>query len=543
MTADRIDYQTSAMATLDRRSLLKMAAPGAAALSMAPAIKAAGGQPNVLFIMTDQQRFDTIAALGNSDIYTPNMDRLVHRGVAFTNAYSPCPVCVPARYTIRTGCEPPTTRIFQNGPPHPLEGQSRTMTGRCGPYLAQTMKALGYRTFGVGKFHTQPWNEEIGYEVHLRSEELYGTPQQRHGDAFANWIATQHPEYDFIEGLMGERTEMYYMPQMSPMPAHVTVEGWAATQAVELLGVNDSRPYFGFVSFIGPHPPIAPPIPFNRLYDPDRMANPVRGDRETDHMDEQIPFMNYAIWSEDINDSHARVVKARYLGEITYIDDCIGRILDAVEKRGDAENTLICFYSDHGDHLGDHTAWQKESFFDVSCHVPFLVSWPAKLAAGKKCDAFAALTDLFGIATRAAGKPEFREGTDILGVLDGSTKARENLFGYYGEPGTPLFKIMVRNGAWKYIYMANGGREQLFNLHNDPHELSNALTSHSEVAAQLRATATGACNRPELRASLDGGGLRKFDFRARPLKRIYQFDRSRGVTGFPKRPEDVLRKA
>ena len=212
----------------------------------------------MLFIMTDQQRFDTIAALGNSAIYTPNLDRLVHRGVSFTNAYSPCPVCVPARYTIRTGCEPPVTRIFQNGAPHLLEGQPRSMNGRCGAYLAQTMASLGYRTFGIGKFHTQPWDENIGYETHLRSEELYGTPQQRPRDAFAHWIATHHPEFDFVEGLMGERTEMYYMPQMSTMPASVTVEGWAAAQAVEQLAVNDKRPYFGFVSFIGPASAVRP---------------------------------------------------------------------------------------------------------------------------------------------------------------------------------------------------------------------------------------------------------------------------------------------
>jgi choline-sulfatase len=519
-----------------------MVAPGAA-LSLAPAIRGAAAQPNVLFIMTDQQRFDTIAALGNSDIYTPNLDRLVKRGVTFTNAYSPCPVCVPARYAIRTGCEPPTTRIFQNAAPRLLEGQPRTMTGRCGAYLAQTMRVLGYRTFGIGKFHTQPWNEEIGYETHLHSEELYGTPQQRRGDAFANWIATKHPEFDFIEGLMGERTEMYYMPQMSPMPAAVTVEGWAAAQGVEQLGVNDKRPYFGFVSLIGPHPPIAPPIPFNRMYDPDRMKNPVRGKREVDHMDEQIPFMNYAIWAEDVNDSHARVLKARYFGEITYIDDCIGRILDAVEKRTDAENTLICFYSDHGDHLGDHSAWQKETFFEVSAHVPFLVSWPAKLAAGKKCDELISLTDLFGIATKAAGKQEFRQGVDVLGIVDSTAQPRQDLFGFYGEPGTPRFKIMVRNGPWKYIYMANGGREQLFQLHDDPQELSNSIEAHPDVARRLRATATRACERPELRETMDAHGLRAFDFQARELKRIYQFDRSRGVTGFPKHPQDVLRRA
>jgi len=525
------------MNKLDRRSLLKIAAPAAAAAT-ATRIRAASSQPNVLFVMTDQQRFDTIAALGNSIIYTPNLDRLVNRGVAFTNAYSSCPVCVPARYTIRTGCEPHTTRIFQNAPPRLLEGQPRAMTTRTGgPYIAQTMQSLGYRTFGIGKFHTQPWNEQLGYDVHLHSEELYGTPQQRRGDAYASWIAEKHPEYDYIETLMGERTEMYYMPQMRPEPAHCAVEGWASAQACEQIGVNDSRPFFGFVSFVGPHPPIAPPLPFNRLYDPDRMSNPVRGNIEVDHMDEQIPFMNYTIWAEDINDSHARVLRARYYGTITYIDDCIGRILDAVEKRGDAENTLICFFSDHGDHMGDHSAWQKESFFDVSNHIPFLVSWPAKLAAGKRCDQLTALTDLFGIATKAGGKPQLRQGFDALGVVDGSAQAREHLFGYYGEPGTPLFKIMVRSGDWKYIFLANGGREQLFNLKDDPHELTNTMSSSPGIASRLRAVAEKECSRPEL-----AGAMNAFPFQARPRKRTYQFDRSRGVTGFPARPQDVLKR-
>ena len=97
-------------------------------------------QPNVLFVMTDQQRFDTIAALGNRHIYTPNLDRLVSRGVSFTNAYSTCPVCVPARYTIRTGCEPPAIRVFSNRISGPAPGQADTIEGRCGPYLAKVMR-------------------------------------------------------------------------------------------------------------------------------------------------------------------------------------------------------------------------------------------------------------------------------------------------------------------------------------------------------------------------------------------------------------------
>ena len=540
------------MAKIDRRTLIGML-PAAAAIPIAhgaqqspagkaPAARTGPDRPNVLFLMTDQQRFDTIASLGNKEIYTPNIDRLVARGVTFTNAYSTCPVCVPARYTIRTGSEPYSTRIFSNARAQLLEGMAPTVNGRCGPYLAQTIKSLGYRTFGIGKFHTSPWNEELGYDVHQHSEELYATPQQRRGDAFASWIASKRPAYDFIEGLMGERTEMYYMPQMSPMPAEATVEGWAAQQAIEQIAVQDGRPYFGFVSFIGPHPPFAPPIPFNRIYDPDRMPNPVRGELATDHMDEQLPFMNYAIWAEDVNDSHARVLKARYYGEITYIDHCIGQILDAVEKRGDAANTLICFYSDHGDHLGDHHAWQKESFFDVSCHVPFLVSWPEKLAAGRVSNELVCLTDLFGIATHAAGKAQCRQGIDVLSMLDGGVKPRNTLFGYYGDPGTRLFKIMARHEHWKYIWMANGGREQLFDLNNDPQEHKNLAESQRAVADKLKHQATAACDRPELRAVLDGGGLKALPFEARPLRRIYQFDHSRGVKGFPKRPEDVLRR-
>ena len=138
-------------------------------------------RPNVLFIMTDQQRFDTIAALGNEHIYTPSMDRLVRRGISFINGYSTCPVCVAARITVRTGCEPPTTRVFSNGRSEPVPGQAATLEGRCGDYIARTMNKSGYRTFGVGKFHTAPWNEDVGYEVQLHSEELYGSPEQRAG--------------------------------------------------------------------------------------------------------------------------------------------------------------------------------------------------------------------------------------------------------------------------------------------------------------------------------------------------------------------------
>src|SRR6266704_4985653 len=122
-------------------------------------------RPDILFIMTDQQRFDTIAALGNSHIHTPNMDRLVRRGISFSSAYATCPVCVAARYTIRTGCEPATTRVFSNAKANAVAGQAVEMEARCGVYPGRTMSRLGYRTFGGGKFHMNPGNEVLGWET------------------------------------------------------------------------------------------------------------------------------------------------------------------------------------------------------------------------------------------------------------------------------------------------------------------------------------------------------------------------------------------
>jgi choline-sulfatase len=498
-------------------------------------------RPDILFIMTDQQRFDTIAALGNPHIYTPNLDRLVRRGIAFSNAYATCPVCVAARYTIRTGCEPATTRVFSNAKADPVAGQLQEMEARCGAYLGRTMSRLGYRAFAIGKFHTQPWNEDVGYETVWRSEENY-RPLSREGDDYAQWLAREYPEFDFLEQPMGERSEMYYLPQRSPLPAKLGAEWWAADRAVEEIAkADDSRPFFGFVSFVGPHPPLAPPIPFNRMYNPDQMPELVLGSIENDHLDEEIPYMRYAVWADAINPELAKIVKARYYGEITYLDHCLGRIVDAIEARPNSENVLICFFSDHGDLLGDHHGWQKQNFFEAACRFPLLLSWPATLPAGTVRNELVSLADLFGIATGAGGECELREGIDVLNIIRGKCAPREYLVGMIEVPGSQDSKVMVLTDEWKYIFMANGGREQLFNRKRDPNELSNCVSSSTGIRNDLYAVAVKACRTPGAMDALDGNNLRAFPFRKRPLKRIYQFDQSRGVAGIAENPADALR--
>ena len=505
-------------------------------------------RPNILLIMCDQLRFDGIHALGNDLIDTPNLDRLARRGLTFTNAYSTCPVCVPARYTLRTGCEPWHTGCYCNEVPEPLDGLAKTMEERCGPYLARVMAQQGYETFGIGKFHTMPeFDEDLGYHRQMNVEELWANGAQRSKDAYAGFIAREHPEYDHVEQLHGERTNMYYMPQMSPLPAQLTSEAFVAQSAVRELENIHGKPYFGFVSFIGPHPPCAPPVPYNRYYNPDAMGAPAPSNAEIDFMDEQLPWMNHLIWAEDISPLLYRSLKSRYYGEITYIDHCIGQILDAVDAREDRENTLICFFSDHGDHLGDHHSWQKESFFEAACHVPFLMSWPAQwgcagdgpeTGAGLwRDDQLICLTDVFGIVSAAAGCEQLRDGHPILRVLNGAATPRSHLTACYGRPGTPQFKLMVRRGPWKYIYMANGGREQLFNLDRNPEETVLYNQSHGEVCRELRDYAQEYCRRPGLYPALTDGGLKAWPFESRPLMRIHQFDESSGVYGFIKEGE------
>jgi choline-sulfatase len=490
-------------------------------------------KPNILYIMCDQFRYDSVAALGNSEVRTPNIDRLVRRGFSFENAYSSCPVCIPARLTIRTGREPFTTGFYMNGAPKIPDDLPTDTQERCGEYLASRMKKLGYRTFGIGKFHSPfVFDEDMGYDVQLNTEEGWAAADEVIKDAYASFIRNKHPEYNHIEQLHGERSNMYYVPQTSPLPAELTVEAFVADKAVEQIQ-SQKDPWFGFVSFIGPHPPCAPPIPYNRMYDPDKMSTPHASPIEIDHMDIMIPFMAHAVYADQMPPFMIQNLKTRYYGEITYIDACIGKILDALEKRSDCDNTMICFTSDHGDHLGDHHGWQKESFFEASCKVPFLLSWPAKYSGGGRIKELVSLTDLFSIATAAAGECDVRDGHDIIGMLNGENKGRETLFGYYGIPGSPMFKIMLRREKWKYIYLScGGGQEQLFNIEENPEETVLFNESQRALLEEMREKAIEDCNRPGLSAALDNGKFRSFPPFQMPDMRIKQFNEALGVRDF-----------
>jgi len=475
--------------------------------------------------MTDQQRFDSIGALGGKITPTPNFDALAASGVIFQRAYSPCPVCVPARYTIMTGCSSHRTGWCSN------TSMAKNVNERTGDYLPRRMSDLGYKTWGVGKFHTKPWNEDLGFERQLRCEENLASTEAFDRDDYVQWLRANHPGFSHLEQVHGERTDMYYTPQTRAQPLEATAEHWVTDRAIEELADPDPRPFFGFVSFVQPHPPIAPPIPYNRMFDPDAMPGAIVGPDKIDHADPYLVWMNHLIWAEDMSDAQVRQVRARYCGEIAYIDACMGRILDALRTRPDWENTIVMFFSDHGDHLGDHRAWQKESYFESACHIPFLVSWPARLVAGQSTDSLASLTDIFGIATRAAGAPEFRDGHDLLGGLSGEVPARTALIALYEKAGQRDFKAMVRRGDWKYIWIANGGLELLFNITENPEETVLRNDDQALLVEELSAALVAHLVERGLTNALTAGHrLRGLPLEHLNPRRILQFER--GVKNF-----------
>jgi choline-sulfatase len=172
--------------------------------------------------------------------------------------------------------------------------------------------------------------------------------------------------------------------------------------------------------------------------------------------------------------------------------------------------------------------------------VPFLVSWPKQLPKNVTHEALANLTDLFGIATNAGGKTELRDGVDLIGVLLNKTQPRKYIVGLYGVPGTFLFKIMIRDNRWKFNYYANGERKQLFDLLEDPNETVNLIQKFPEIAENLYQIAIAECQHPGLKDACENHKLKTFPYQERPKGRYYQFDASRGILGYPKKPEDAL---
>ncbi len=426
---------------------------------------------NVLLIFTDQQRYDTIEALGNPIIKTPVLNKLVENGISFNKAYTPCPVCVGARYSMLTGQLPHRTGCADNEPSVFRES------------LMQILSNHGYQTMGVGKMHftlpdqTLPKKQSLDTFIGSTNiKEKWGfdkraTSECDELDDYKTFI--RDSGYGHVSEPSGERSEMYYIPQPSQLPANLTETAWVVNRSIDYLRNRDiEKPFFMMTSFQAPHPPFVAPFPWNKFYRGADMPLPKKPDGYENFLTLWNKYQNrYKYMDQGINNNHLRTMKAYYYASISFIDYNLGLLLNYLESEKLMDNTMILFASDHGELLGDYNAFGKRCFLDSAARIPLLMRYPG-------CKKQISINTPVSLVDILPTVLEFTDiesqndysGESLFGVIKGNSK-RDVVYGQFQRHG--LASYMAINENYKYIYSAPDDKELLFNQRTDPEETRN----------------------------------------------------------------------
>jgi choline-sulfatase len=456
-------------------------------------------RPNILFVLTDQQRADTVHAGGNPHIRTPVMDRLCAEGVRFDRAYTPSPVCVSARCAVVTGQYPHRTGCFDNGYPMPDDG----------PSMMDLLRQGGYQTHGVGKMHFVPDRAAMkGFETREIQEELAADVED---DDFLKHVHDNG--FPHVHDVMGARGEMYYIPQISQLPARLHATSWTADRSLAFLeGRDPSRPFFLWTSFIHPHPPFSPPTPWNKLYRGPLVPLP----RRPDDMEDLWTYHNrhqnrYKYRDAGQDDNLLRVMRGYYWACVSFVDYSVGRILAHLEHTGELDDTLVLWTSDHGEFLGDYNCFGKRSFLDPAARVPLMVRYPDRFPAGVVAQTPVSLLDLFPTFLGAAGVPASGttlDGEDLAGLVGQSVK--RTIYGQFQRGDRGVY--MAYDGRRKYVYSAADDKEYLLDHSVDPDETRNRAYNPLCLSdtAEMRDALIGHFRSHGYTEPLDGEGWKRF---------------------------------
>jgi arylsulfatase A-like enzyme len=480
---------------------------------------------NILFIMCDQLRADYLGCTGHPSIRTPNIDALAARGVNFTNTFCQAPVCGPSRMSFYTGRYMTSHGSTYNGVP--LNIGEKTL----GDYL----RPLGVRTGLIGKTHMTPDNDglkrlgvdpasddgvlasQCGFEPWERDDGLhpdqvadpnlpYNQYLRRHGyDGDNPW----HSVANSAEGPDGDILSGWQM-RNNHLPARVAREhsetAYMTDRAMAQIAELGDQPWCMHLSYIKPHWPYMAPAPYHNMYGANTVLPANRDIREKQNPHPVIDaFMGH---EESINFSEEecreRVIPA-YMGLISEIDDHIGRLVEFLETEGRMDDTLIVFTSDHGDYLGDHWLGEKEMFHEESLRIPMIIVDPDSAAdrtRGNRDNRLVEAIDLVPTFVEAAGGgnlPHVLEGRSLLPLLRGGGPEiwRDAVFSEadYAFRGArkslnlapdQTRAYMIRTNKWKYISY-DGFRSQLFDLENDPNELTDVGPSaeHTSIRQDM----------------------------------------------------------
>lgn len=442
--------------------------------------------PNVLLICCDHLRWDWLGCNGHPLVQTPQIDKLAYGGVNFQRAFSECPVCVPARRILMTGRSPYGVHLRQNRDFQPFPE---------GPKLAEVFTRAGWQTFAAGKLHVAPQRNRIGFEDVQLNEE--GRLQSGAAlDDYERWLRDHGLAHTAYTHGLGNNQ---YGMRLSPLPAHATTTGWTAQRALEFLERRDpTRPFFLYVSFDKPHPPITPLPEYYELYREAAFPAPVTGDWVAAKTTGHLRRMRAANNHHDLLRQPGPVQQSLrgFAAMITHIDSMVGLIHGQLRELGLAENTWIVLTSDHGDQLFDHGHYAKGDFFHGSCRVPLIVRPPlawrsaAHLAQGRVDAATpAGLADLMPTLLDGCGLPvpEGVEGQSLLPTITGGRSAFRdftcgNITSHYG----------ISDGRFRYQWVGDSGLEFLFDQDADPRDCRDLADdpAHAADKARLRAALT-----------------------------------------------------
>jgi len=499
---------------MDRRAFLKSGVTSLAYPALAQHLNAAEektsdtrdagaareGAPNILLIMTDQQRFDSLPCYGAQAIKTPNFDRITGQGVVFEHCYCNAPVCTPSRASLLTG-----KSVMGHGVYRLYDLLPKTEV-----LFPKRLQESGYQTALVGKLHVSSINFEAyhrslndGFDVYEWCEEpsiFLDSPL----NAYAKWLKEQDPEF-YQKLKAGARTVKH-------IPAHLHMTHWATERTMEFIRSADrSKPFFCLMSLFDPHNPYDQyPLEMEKLvdksklpepvYTPQELSNKPYGIREESAHGYMGSFSKYT--SEEL-----RQMRTGYFAEIGFIDQELGRLLNLLDQMQIANNTLILFTSDHGDMLGDHRLLVKGAYFYDPCtRVPLLMRWPDRFSRGIRLPDLVQPHDLAATILDAAGcwtKEEKASRPESISLVDlcsgGMVETSKYAVCVYRDTGIsdqhryfdpPINATMIRDERYKlnlyHTPIDRGPQGELYDMENDPGEVHDLWDISEYLPVRMR---------------------------------------------------------
>jgi len=425
-------------------------------------------QPNILFITTDMQRYDTLGCYGNQHIATPHLDALAASGIRFANAFVNNPVCMPSRASLFTGKVPSAHGVRWNV--GGIADHEVTITRR--------LHDAGYQTAAIGKMHWGQTGADFGLDF-VNVLDDGGMSTEGAGPTYR-----EHLQARGLSGIPNVTTDPEYGPSYgavaSPLPIDDHVDGFVANTTMEFLRKRDrAKPFFCWTSFPGPHLPLDPAAPWDTLYDPDDLPIPAVDEEELEKKPtEQRAFQRNTRRGNGLGDyrnitrdpARMRRFLAHYWGKISMIDHLIGRILAQLAESGDRDNTIVIVTTDHGDFAGHHDLLFKNAFcYDDLLHVPLIISAPA-LWKPRVVQEFVEEIDLPLTMLRAAGVEPHpgMQGEDLLPLISGAAGGTRDAV--YAEA---VDQRMIRTNEWKLVHYAGKPHGELYELVGDAAEAVN----------------------------------------------------------------------